>query len=89
MAGATVNAHIKLKIIRKYDFKCIYCGFGGSRSNHLTVDHVFPKHSGSTNDQDNLACCCKNCNTKKGAMLLTDFIKKYKIKVSWDIANFL
>ena len=84
-----VNSFIKLKIIRKYDFKCLYCGHIGSQKNYLTVDHVFPKHLGGTNSQENLACCCKECNGKKGSMLLTDYIKKYKIDVSWDIANFL
>ncbi len=74
--NSKINAHVKLNVIRKYDFKCIYCGHEGSQRNPLNIDHVFPLALGGTNDQDNLACSCKKCNTKKQQMLLTDFIKK-------------
>ncbi len=69
--GALVNPQVKLKVIRKYDFKCIYCKTEGSNNNYLTVDHVFPKGHGGTNAQNNLACCCRDCNRKKKDMLLT------------------
>lgn len=84
-----INAHVKLNILRKYDFTCIYCGATGSQKYPLTADHVFPLALGGDNQQNNLACSCKKCNQKKGKMLLTDFLKKYKIEISWDIANFL
>ena len=84
-----VNAHVKMSIIRDYDFTCIFCGHNGSQSNPLTVDHILPRAEGGTNSQDNLACCCRICNNKKGKMLLTDFIQKYKININRYIENFL
>lgn len=85
-----INPHVKLKIIRKYDFKCVYCGHKGSRANYLTVDHVFPKDKGGPKyHQSNLVCSCKVCNQEKSNKLLTDFIKKNNIKMTPELAEFL
>jgi 5-methylcytosine-specific restriction endonuclease McrA len=32
----------------------------------MTVDHVVPKRLGGSDDWDNLACACEQCNNKKG-----------------------
>ncbi len=42
---------------------CQYCGQPGR---DLTVDHVIPKRMGGRTDWENLVCCCRRCNTKKG-----------------------
>ena len=84
-----VNPQVKLNVIRRDNFKCIYCGTGGSQKNFLTVDHVLPLSKGGTNVQTNIACCCRECNAKKNSMLLTNFIKKYKIKINKKIDSYL
>jgi len=68
-----LRSHIKrpmpqLKLSRRSvfardNYTCQYCGYRGS---DLTVDHVIPKRLGGPTSWDNLVCCCKKCNTKKG-----------------------
>ncbi len=31
------------ELIRKYSNKCMSCGFAGSETNKLTLDHIIPK----------------------------------------------
>jgi len=35
------------------------------------VDHVVPKRLGGATTWENLVCCCKKCNTRKGDKTLT------------------
>ena len=74
-----INPQTKLNVLRRDNFICFFCGTGGSKKNYLTIDHVKPKSKGGTNMQDNLVCCCKTCNQKKGNMSLVAYAKKYGI----------
>lgn len=42
--------------------RCAYCG----SEENLSVDHVFPRNLGGTDNADNLVCCCRKCNSSKG-----------------------
>ncbi len=42
---------------------CQYCGH---RARDLTIDHVIPKRLGGKSTWENLVCCCRRCNAKKG-----------------------
>ena len=58
----------KLKLSRRSifardNYACQYCGH---RGNDLTVDHVVPRRLSGETTWDNLVCCCKKCNCKKG-----------------------
>lgn len=50
-------------VLARDNYVCQYCGHSG---HDLTVDHVIPKRLGGPTSWDNLVCCCKKCNTKKG-----------------------
>ena len=50
-------------IFARDNYSCQYCGH---RGNDLTVDHVLPRRLGGPTSWDNLVCCCKRCNTRKG-----------------------
>lgn len=50
-------------ILARDGYRCQYCGHSG---HDLTVDHVVPKRLGGETSWENLVCCCKRCNTKKG-----------------------
>jgi 5-methylcytosine-specific restriction endonuclease McrA len=45
------------------DYTCQYCG---QTARELTLDHVVPKRMGGGATWENLVCCCRRCNTKKG-----------------------
>ena len=50
-------------ILARDNYTCQYCGHVGP---DLTVDHVVPKRLGGPTTWENLVCCCKRCNTRKG-----------------------
>jgi len=50
-------------ILARDGYRCQYCGHSG---HDLTVDHLVPKRLGGATSWENLVCCCKRCNTRKG-----------------------
>jgi len=55
-------------ILARDNYTCQYCGI---HAKDLTVDHVIPRRLGGPTAWDNLVCCCKKCNTKKGDKTLS------------------
>lgn len=54
-------------ILLRDNFTCVYCGKYGN-----TIDHIFPKSKGGTNDWSNLCCACSSCNATKSNRILTE-----------------
>lgn len=50
-------------IFARDNYTCQYCGH---QSRELTIDHVIPKKHGGKSTWENLVCCCRRCNAKKG-----------------------
>jgi hypothetical protein len=53
-------------IHEKNNFKCFYCGFDGRSFPNwlqLTVDHVVPRSSGGSENDDNKVTACQACNS--------------------------
>jgi len=50
------------------DEKCQMCG----TTEKLSVDHIWPRIYGGSNDLDNLQALCRSCNSKKGFNLRVD-----------------
>lgn len=55
----------------------------------LTIDHVVPKKMGGSNGLVNLTLSCRDCNHKKGEMLLTQFLRAYEVKITKEIMRLL
>lgn len=53
---------------------CRYCGVLAEIG---TVDHVIPLSNGGTDVIDNLAWCCKDCNSSKGAKSLDEWSGRF------------
>ncbi len=50
----------------KYHYTCVYCGFDGRPFDswmQLSIDHIFPKSLGGTDDPSNLVVTCRACNS--------------------------
>ena len=56
-------------IFRRDNFTCQYCGI---QSNHLTIDHVIPRHRGGAHVWENVVSACPACNRKKGGKTLEE-----------------
>jgi len=51
---------------------CAYCGhFAG---HHPEVDHVMPSALGGLDTPDNLVCACWECNSRKKAKYLSEYL---------------
>ncbi len=50
-------------VFRRDNFTCQYCGL---ESNHLTIDHVIPRHRGGAHTWENVVSACPPCNRRKG-----------------------
>ena len=49
-------------VFRRDNLTCQYCG---SRTNRLTLDHVFPRSRGGITAWTNVVACCFRCNSRK------------------------
>lgn len=54
---------------------CWYCGKEMPK-NKLTVDHVFPRSKGGSDDFDNIVLACKECNSSKNDLDLLEWYSK-------------
>jgi hypothetical protein len=69
MKCLTENVGRRFKILKKYNFTCVYCG-RKSPDVELQVDHIIPKSLGGLDDESNLTCSCWECNLGKSNKLL-------------------
>jgi len=60
-----VSNALKLRILRRDGYQCVYCGKSGQNSN-LEIDHRIPHTKGGDNHISNLYTACVECNRKKG-----------------------
>lgn len=63
-------------IYRRDGYSCMYC----NDDKNLTLDHVYPKSKGGSNDWENLVTCCKKCNSKKQDKTLDQSGMKLRFK---------
>ena len=70
--GTLFEYDVREYLLEKFDRKCVYCGAEGVP---LNIDHVVPRAKGGSNRVSNLALACVDCNQKKGARSLEDFLK--------------
>lgn len=56
-------------VFRRDHFTCQYCGV---QSNHLTIDHIIPRHRGGAHTWENVVSACPACNRKKGGKTLDE-----------------
>lgn len=54
---------IRLRIFKRDNFTCTYCG---TRGGPLECDHMIPVCQGGSSDDDNLTTACFPCNREKG-----------------------
>lgn len=60
---------------------CGYCGREFTDANRKSFDHVVPVKSGGTNDADNIAISCWECNASKAALRMDDWINLCRLVV--------
>lgn len=66
----SISKRVRFEVFKRDDFTCRYCG------RHppdvlLEVDHIIPVAEGGTNDEENLATACFDCNRGKADVPLS------------------
>lgn len=69
------SAHLSHVVYERDDWTCWLCGrYVAARSGPRSpsVDHVLPQWRGGDDAVDNLACCCRDCNSARGGAQVAD-----------------
>lgn len=61
-----MSKKLRFEVFKRDGFTCSYCG-ASSPDAELHVDHIIPVSKGGSNDMENLATACADCNAGKGA----------------------
>jgi 5-methylcytosine-specific restriction endonuclease McrA len=70
-----MKKELRLKIWRKYDCKCAYCGQELAYK-EMQVDHIEAKYLGGSDEIDNYNPSCRQCNFYKNTFDIDGFRKR-------------
>jgi hypothetical protein len=64
-----MNAATRTEVCRRANFRCEYCGLQQDQSPlaALHVEHILPRKHGGSDDLENLALACVDCNLHNGS----------------------
>ncbi len=62
----------RFEILKRDDFKCVYCGRSSEHKVILQIDHIIAKANGGNDDNSNLVTACFECNIGKRDFLLDE-----------------
>ena len=62
-----------LNILKKYDYKCAYCGCEFDENTLPQKDHVIPISKGGHNTKENVVPACIICNSKKWTKIIQPY----------------
>ena len=71
MGRKNIGKKLRFEVFKRDSFKCQYCG-ESAPDVVLHIDHIKPVADGGDNDLANLITSCVDCNSGKGARLLSD-----------------
>jgi 5-methylcytosine-specific restriction endonuclease McrA len=57
-----VTAEQRRRILARDGHQCLRC----EGTQHLTIDHIMPRHHNGPPHDDNLQTLCRSCNSSKG-----------------------
>jgi hypothetical protein len=66
------------EFVKKRDVSCVYCGIkfvGNEASSKLSRSWEHIVNDIKLNSSDNVALCCRSCNSSKGAKKLEDWLQ--------------
>lgn len=70
-----ISSRVRALVLSRDNHRCRMCGRTSDEVS-LEVDHVFPYSLGGTDDLDNLATLCRDCNIGKSDLLLRSVLKQ-------------
>jgi 5-methylcytosine-specific restriction endonuclease McrA len=73
IAGAKIDPVGRRDIIERFGTVCYLCG-NNVEPDDIHIDHVHPLSKGGSHTIDNLRVACSRCNTRKGSLMLSDYL---------------
>ena len=77
--GSRTPPFSRFNILARDRFQCQYCA-SNLTNKEATLDHIVPRSKGGKTSWENVVCCCKTCNVKKGAKTLDQIGFRLKVK---------
>lgn len=74
LQSGVLSPRRRFRILQRDSFTCRYCGRRPPEI-RLVVDHIIPRDAGGSDDDDNLAAACDECNSGKGAVVLATTVE--------------
>lgn len=71
----SISQQTRALVLSRDHHKCRMCG-RSAKEVPLEVDHIFPHTHGGTDDIDNLATLCRDCNRGKSDLFLRSLLKQ-------------
>ncbi len=71
----SISQRTRVLVLARDNHKCRMCGRSADEV-PLEVDHIFPHAYGGTDDLDNLATLCRDCNRGKSDLFLRSLLKQ-------------
>ncbi len=71
------------KLIEENLTTCHYCSEKLTEKN-LSIDHKLPVSRGGDTNLENIAFCCKKCNSEKGSMTEKEFNELKELVSNWE-----
>ena len=72
MARRPLGQQLRAQVLARDKYRCLMCG-RGTEEVVLEVDHVVPVADGGTDELENLATLCRDCNRGKSAYRFSDY----------------
>ena len=76
------------QLYNQQEGKCFYCGSQlggfepGVKGKKATIDHVYPKSKGGSDDISNKVLACQECNQRKGDTIGWQYKPKLELKIA-------
>ena len=82
-SSAWIRPRKRWAIYVRDGFCCVYCF---TRDDYLQLDHLFPRSSPwRDNDHRRLVTCCERCNTEKGGLSMSKWLRYLRDSKGVDI----
>jgi 5-methylcytosine-specific restriction endonuclease McrA len=82
--GTLAGYELREYLLEKWNRTCAYCG---AQHVPLQLDHIHPKAKGGSNRVSNLTLACQDCNQKKGARDVREFLAHSPKKLAAVLAQ--
>jgi hypothetical protein len=72
MKRRPLSKQVRVQVLARDNYRCKMCGCTKDEV-QLEVDHIIPVADGGTDELDNLATLCRDCNRGKAAYCFSDY----------------